>query len=179
MHILSALLLSVSANLDNLFLGMSFGLQNRRITAACNLLIGFLSALATFVCCAFAALFAHYGRAAGLVGGVLIIALGIHSLAARDANAPETPPEPGALPLRESFVLGLALAANCLALSFGAGLTGVAPLPAALAVGAASVLTVGLGNRIGLRAGVVVSGRRLERLSGVIMIVLGAGELLF
>ncbi|MDY3619181.1 manganese efflux pump MntP [Agathobaculum sp.] len=179
MHILSALLLSVSANLDNLFLGMAYGLQNRRVTAFCNVLIGLLSAAATFVCCAFASLFTHYVRAAGVVGGLLIIALGVRALSAHDGDAPDASPESGALPLREGFVLGLALAVNCLALSFGAGLTGVSPLPAAVAVGLASVVTVGLGNRMGLRAGVVVSGRRLERISGIIMIVLGAGELFF
>ena len=177
MEILSALLLSISANLDNLFLGMTYGIQKRRITLGCNLLIGLFSALATFLCCGLASFLLGWGPLAHLLGGVLIIVLGVRAMLEPAPETPEGSAAPDRLSLRDAFLLGVALAANCIGLSFGAGLAGVPPVWAGLAVGAASVLTVGLGNALGLKAGLLVSGQRLNRLSGLLMLVLGAAQI--
>lgn len=177
MEILSALLLSISANLDNLFLGMSFGIQNRRITLGCNILIGLFSAVATFLCCGAASFLLGWGRLTHVLGGLLIIALGVRAMLEPEPETPEEGAARGRLSIRDAVLLGAALAANCIGLSFGAGLAGVPPVWAGVAVGAASVLTVGLGNALGLRAGLLVSGKRLNRLSGLLMLVLGTAQI--
>ena len=177
MEILSAFLLSISANLDNLFLGMSFGIQNRRITLGCNILIGLFSAVAAFLCCGLASFLLGWGRPAHVLGGLLIIVLGVRAMREPEPDTPEKGAAQGRLSLRDAVLLGAALAANCIGLSFGAGLAGVPAIWAGLAVGAASVLTVGLGNALGLKAGLLVSGQRLNRLSGLTMLILGVVEI--
>ena len=51
MHIIFALLLGISTNLDNMILGIFLGVRGNRITAASNLLIGHFSAAATCLFC--------------------------------------------------------------------------------------------------------------------------------
>lgn len=176
MYILTALLLGVATNLDNLFVGLSFGLRGRRISILSNIVIGLLSATATLLCCFFASLLSGLGGALRYVGGGVIIIVGIMSFFQRDDG--EESEKDGKMTARDTLILGLALAANCLAVAFGAGLTGIGPVAAAVAVGSGSILTVGLGNRLGLATGKRINQRLLTDISGGVMIALGLIQLL-
>lgn len=179
MHIVSTILLGVSSNLDNLFLGASLGLQGRRITLLQNILIGLLSAIFSFIFCLFATYLSDFGRIPNILGGLLIIFLGIRTFFSKeDASSEKSTCFSEKIPFSDALVLGIALAINCLALSFGAGLTGISPLSAMVAVGVGSIITVGTGNKLGLKAGLTVNNQKLNYFAGGFMILLGFFELL-
>jgi len=177
MHVLSVLLLGVSTNLDNLMIGFSFGLQRRKVTLLSNALIGLFSASVTCLFCYFSSLVAGLGRIPNLIGGIFIVLMGLYSLFATPPGCDETE-QVTEFTWKDTAVLGSGLALNCIPVAFGAGLTGISPWAASLSVGLVSVLSIGLGNRIGLRAtDFRLSAKMLNVLGGLIMVVLGAMEI--
>ena len=177
MHLFTALLLGISTNLDNLFIGLSFGFQNRRIPRLANVVIGLLSAAATCLFCYIASLLAALGRLPNIIGGILIILIGLYTILPHRARE-EQACAAADFSRRETLVLGCCLAINCVPVALGAGLTGISPLTAALSVGGISVLSVALGNRLGLAATTIrLNPRLLSIAGGIIRFLLGLTEL--
>ena len=174
MHLLSILLLGISTNLDNMFIGVSYGLRNKRITWSSNLVIGLFSAAATYLFCYLSSLLTEFGRTPNVVGGVFIIFVGILALIRKGDNEEKSI----CLGWKKTILLSGCLAVNCLPAAFGAGLTGINPLYAAVSVGGLSVLAIATGNRLALRAvSTKLNQRMLEILGGLIMVALGAIEI--
>ncbi len=174
MELIPALLVGVSTNLDNLFLGFSLGMAGRRIPAGANWLIGLFSAAAACLFCCLSELCAPLGPVAKLAGAVLLIGLGVYTfLPAKDEGEGQD-----CRSWRDAVLLGAALAVNCIPVAFGAGLTGVPPLAAAGSVGLLSVAAIRLGNYLGLRAAAKAPRPAvLRRLGGVMMAALGVLQL--
>ncbi len=170
MALLSALLLGISTNLDNLFLGFTLGLGGERVSARANWIIGAFSAAATSLCCCLSGLFSGWGQAAKLLGGGLIVLLGLWTLL--------PPRRAAAAPAQGTAALGAALAVNCVPAAFAAGLAGLSTPLAAASVGLLSVLAIRTGNLLGLRAVGRLRAGRLRHLSGALMILLGALQIL-
>ncbi len=181
MHLLSAFLLGIATNLDNLLLGIVYGLQNKRITPLKNFVIALCSGVASFICCYAASFCQGLGRWPNYIGSALLISLGVWPLlpkrGSKDANeSPDTARASGELSVitwGETCTLGGALALNCLAASFAAGLTGVGALPLAGLVAACSFIAVWIGNAMGLVAKVGVKSNRLNWLACGMMIAMG------
>ena len=55
--------------------------------------------------------------------------------------------------LKESILLGLILAVNCFTFGFGAGITGVSPLPTAISIDIFSIISISLGVKLGYKIG--------------------------
>lgn len=182
-------MLGVATNLDNLIIGLTIGWQGKRIPFLHNLCIALGSALAAYACCELASLFAGLGRAANALGGGLLIVLGIWPLIPkRKAKAEELDPAkaprnaPGAptgerIGWRETLLLSCALAANCLAASFGAGMTGLSSVSVAATIGAFSFACVALGNFLGRRRGARVNDRRVNAIASIVLILVGAMQI--
>ncbi len=170
MVLLSALLLGISTNLDNLFLGFSLGIAGRRIPAQANWIIGLFSAAATSLFCSLSGLLAAWGRAAKVMGGVLILLIGLWTLLSpRKEEAPAA---------QGTAALGAVLAFNCIPAAFAAGMAGVPPALAAVSVGLLSVLGIRTGNFLGLRTARRLRPGILRLLSGLAMFALGALQFL-
>lgn len=168
---LSALLLGVSTNLDNLFLGLSFGLAQRRVSAGANWVIGLFSAAATCLFCCLSALCTAWGPAVHRIGGGCILLIGLWTLLPAKNGG-------GGCTAQDTAALGAALAVNCIPVAFGAGLAGIHPLAASASVGLLSVLAIRLGNFLGLRAAALpLSADGLRRLGGVLLAGLGILQL--
>lgn len=176
MHLFSVFLMGISTNLDNLLLGLSLGLQKKKLCFWANVLIGFLSAAVTAVFCVLSATLSSLGKLPNVVGGGIIIAVGLWSLlpAHQEASCYQA-----GFSWRETWVVATGLAVNCIPVAFGAGLTGIPPWAAALSVGGMSLLCVAAGNAIGLAAsGLQLRPRLLAVIGGGLMIVLGVIEML-
>lgn len=172
MQLLSALLLGISTNLDNLFLGMSLGVARRRISAGANWLIGLFSAGATGLFCCLSARCAALGPVVHRVGGGLLTAVGLWTL------LPSGGADADRCAAQSAAVLGAALAVNCIPVALGAGLAGIHPLAASVSVGLLSVAAIRLGNWLGLRAAVLsVRAEALQRLGGLLLVGLGVLQL--
>ena len=173
MHLLSSLLLGISTNLDNLFLGFSLGVRQKKLTAASNWLIGLFSAAATCLFCCVSSLCAGLGPSVNLVGAVLLFLLGIWTL------FPSSTAGEASCNRQDTAILGTVLAVNCIPVAFAVGLTGIHPLAAALSVGLLSVLAMRLGHVLGLRTAALPLGEApLRYLSGGTMMLLGLLQLL-
>ncbi len=178
MHIVSAIFLGISTNLDNLLIGFSYGLQCKRIPVKANLLIGLISALATYVFSLATSFCEHLGRCPNIIGGVAIILIGLWPFISKKGSDDES------TTIRTGFkgmmILGVSLAINCIPISIGAGLTGVSPIVASVSVGLFSIIFVGAGNYSAMKTKKLpIRSRFLEVLGGSIMIVLGIMEIFF
>lgn len=124
--------MGISTNLDNLLLGLSLGLQKKKLCFWANVLIGFLSAAVTAVFCVLSATLSSLGKLPNVVGGGIIIAVGLWSLlpAHQEASCYQA-----GFSWRETWMVATGLAVNCIPVAFGAGLTGIPPWAAALSVG--------------------------------------------
>lgn len=176
MHVLSVLFLGISTNLDNLLVGISYGLQKKRIPFLSNAAIGLFSAAATFLFCSLSSLCSTLGKVPNIAGGLIIILLGLYSLFSAPKTAKEEKP-PSPCVWKETAALGAALAVNCVPVAFAAGLTGVPSLWASASVGLASILCVGAGNRLGINAAVKIRPKLLNAIGGGMLITLGCLEI--
>lgn len=182
MHGLSALLFAVSGNMDNLVVGLSYGIRGIRLGWAAQLLVGIITSSGTAAAMALgkSLLLVLPERTAGSLGGGMILAIGLWGLLrgwlerGEEEHAPEK-----ALSWKEAAVLGISLSINNVGLGVGASITG---LPLGITVLCSFVLgwlLMFTGNRLGtsrLRGAV---GRAAEPLANLLMVLLGIGEICF
>lgn len=181
MHIGTILLLGLATNLDNLCVGFSYGLAGKRITWPQNLLVSMISGLfAFFACIAAYVLSQVYKNIALIVGAALLIGIGLYTVIAslRKGNGDEEQKAARAAGFLDVLLLGVVLGLNCLAASFGAGLSGVEPLWVAVSVFCFSTLSIALGNLYGARLKWLAGCRFLDIASGLMLILVGVWEIL-
>jgi putative sporulation protein YtaF len=203
MHWLTILFLGIAANLDNLGIGVSYSLKSTRIPFLSNLLIALVSMAAAYVSIVAGTIISHYIslRIANFAGSFILIFLGIkctmeslkqekemstvsvHS----DSNIQKVIREPEALDLnndkviswKESVLLGSALAINCLAIGFGAGISGISPLFATFSIGLFSILSIAFGTMVGFKLCGTRIGKFSNIVAGVLLILIGIYDMFF
>jgi putative sporulation protein YtaF len=190
-HLLSTVALAVAANLDNLALGVAYGVRGRRVPPAANLLIAVISGAGTGLLMLGGSAVGRClpPRAADALGGLVFVALGGYGLAdaarrRRTGRVAETPfarlerpaAEAEVIRGREAALLGLALAFNNMAAGVGAGLSGLpAPLTSALVTGL-SLAAITCGWQAGRRWLAPRSDRTALVVSAALMVALGVYE---
>lgn len=203
MHWLSILFIGIAANLDNLGIGVSYSLKSTRIPFISNLLIAIVSMAAAYLSIAAGALISHFISItiANFIGGIILIFLGIkciveclkkeqeisHVVVHSNSNFSKVIKEPDSLDLnndkviswRESFLLGLALAINCLAIGFGAGFTGVSPILVTISIGIFSVLSIACGALVGDKLAGTRVGKYSNMAAGILLCLIGIYEVFF
>ncbi|MDH6234975.1 putative sporulation protein YtaF [Mesorhizobium soli] len=192
--------LAIASSIDNLAVGLSYGVRGIRIGLGANLII----AVICFVLSEAGILFGEWigavlpGDLPDIVGAVLLFLIGVRILllvlprekAARSATSRGIAGwfsrvlavENGRIGLVEALVLGVALSANALANAVGAGLLHMPSFAIALSASIGSLLTISLGVALGLRAMHVSIGRfDLGRfgtlISGMILVGLAIGQI--
>jgi putative sporulation protein YtaF len=85
----------------------------------------------------------------------------------------------GDISLKESILLGIALAVNCLGTGFGAGMAGVNIFILSSAVVCFSLLTISMGALLGKKFASRFLGERAIIISGVILLLVGLYEIFF
>lgn len=146
MHLAAIILFSFSACIDNIAVGLAYGIKKVKIDAAMNLLIALISAFGTFIAMfggkTFSLLISI--KAANIIGSSILILLGsvglikyLYSsknkstekaiLAEEILENPEKADmdSSGNIDIKEAFILGSALAINNIGLSLGAGIAGM------------------------------------------------------
>lgn len=193
----ASLLFGISASLDALLVGVSYGIRGIRIRLWQNLGISLVTLLGTCLSVGLGQRMAAFlPETVGRYGGsAILILLGIYYIAkwiftgapngrGEDtgrmghnlSTAEQKAPPPAAAPqlsLTEVFTLSLTLSLNNVSAGLSASLAGLSLAPTAVATFACSVLFLFSGSRLGRSPVLQLAGRAADPLSGVLLIGLG------
>ena len=189
MSFFSAFLFGLSANIDAFVLGLSYGFKRQRFPLALNFVVSFITLagtlLALFAGSFLAAVFPPYISA--MLGSLLLMGLGCYYclkflfLFLREkpvcaASHQEGPPV--FLSVRETLVLGMALAFNNMGVGIGASFAGLSIPLVGIFTFLLCLLLLLAGNQAGLKWRPGRFSVYGDLLSGGIIFLLGGGQLL-
>jgi putative sporulation protein YtaF len=200
MHLLSIFLIGIAANIDNLGISVSYGIRTTRIPFVSNLMIAIASMICAFLSIIAGKLISHFIsiNLANFIGGLIIFSLGIKCMV--DSFSKRNPPHAAKdvsrfkrvlsnpdsadvnndhiISIKESVMLGFALAINCLAMGLGAGITGVSPVLTTLSIGFFSLLFIWCGEKLGYMICNKDIGKYSALFAGILLVLIGIYEMI-
>ncbi len=194
--LIASLLFGISASLDALLVGISYGIRGTRIRFWQNLVISLITLLGTCLSVGLGHRLAAVlpRMVSDYAGSLVLILLGVYYIIKwlRTCSTRPKPPSAvhaaeeeglsasadGPLPLPEIFSLGLILSLNNLSAGFSASLAGLPLVYAAVSTFVCSVLFLSSGNRLGGSPALQLADRAADPLSGALLIGLGIVQLL-
>ncbi|MFW6295829.1 MAG: manganese efflux pump [Halothece sp.] len=187
--LLSSLLLSLSTNIDNLAVGMAYGIKRLAIGFSANIVIALLSGMSTFFSMSLGDWihsFLSRTIAHQLGSGILIIIgfFTVWQFLKTNFNKSEQTEEilnlrsHKGMGLREALFLGMALTITNLGTGIGAGIAELDLVLTSCFSFGSSLLMIGGGAFLGQVLTAKFSGSRLELVSGILLICLGIYEYL-
>lgn len=196
MRFIPLIIFVISSNLDNLVLGLSYGLKGIHIGVASNLLIGLITLAGTVLSMALgnSLLQVLPVGLAGRLGSLAILLLGLYCMLrylwsrqgmGPRSDWPQENPEKydkdqsKSIDPREAMALGVALTVNNMGLGVGAGVMGMGVAATSMGSCLCSVLCLYLGNRVGRGRLCGAAGRYAEPLSALLICLMGLLGLLF
>lgn len=199
---LSALLFSISSNLDNLVVGIAYGIKNINVKITANLLIAIITSTGTFLSMSLGLYISkflpHY--MSNYLGSGVIIILGVYfviqsmiklinntsskELALKNVNdmieyaKKSDADDSGDISIKEALLVALGLTFNNLGTGVAASITGVSIQFTVILTFILSMLTIIIGETIGNHVFGKVLGRYSPLFSGILLIILGVFEFL-
>lgn len=200
MHLLSIILLSVSANLDNFTIGMAYGIKGVKIRLWDNLIIAIVSCIGTFLSMsAGKALTGFISPEAGnKIGSCILILMGLWVIASsfqkkgnkeeKEKNRAEVSCQEiqtekvedeekeknqEKISWKEAVTLAVALTINNIGLGIAASITGLSPYLTSVYTFFISFLLIWLGQAIGRAYLAKLFGKYAVFVSGGIILMLG------
>ncbi|MPM08592.1 manganese efflux pump MntP [bioreactor metagenome] len=179
MHFGAIFFLAIAVNLDNLCLGISCGLIKKHIPWYHNLIVAFISGLFGALSCGAAHLIPEkFSLMSALLGSFILFGSGAWAIIRgikKQSIVPPDCPRP-ITSLREILLLSVALALNCIGVSFGMGMSDVPFILLGTSVAALSLICVSIGNYLGESAARLAKSNWIDILSGVLLIIVGVWE---
>ena len=180
MHqLLSALILSISSNLDTFTLSISYGMNKIRIPFISNLIITVVSTLGTFLSMKFGRIIAYIlpNFIANIIGGFALILIGLWFLIdyLKNKSSGENSSNKN-LNFKNSFSIALALTINNLGIGISASITGISIFYSTIFTLIMTSLTIILGYWIGESLLGKLIGKYSSFISSILLIILGAYE---
>lgn len=191
MIILSSLLFSISANVDNFVVGLSYGIKGIKIGGLSNLIISLVTFAGTILSMLFSKFIIRFipRHVTSIIGSIILIAIGGWTIIGpllkntNDKgilNNPEKADKDKSLHIdsKESITLALALSLNNIGLGVGASMAGLNIVTTSLLTLVFSLIMIRIGYILGE---VYLSNRFSEKatlVSGILIVLLGVGELL-
>lgn len=199
MHILSSILFSISSNIDNLTVGISYGIKKTKIGILSNLIIACITALGTFLSMLIGKIIVKIISAyiANSLGSIILICIGIWFIIdfyIKENNKPSYEssksgyqklldnPEiadadkSGYIDVKESIALAFALTINNLGVGIGASIAGLNIFATVFFTFIFSILFLSSGFFIGNSYLSKFFGKFAPLVSGAIVILLGVYE---
>lgn len=177
----AALVFAAACNLDTVILAMGYGMRGIRLSPVQALVLGGITTLITWVSLVLGDTAAAVvpERLAALLGGLVLVGIGMWFLLdwLRRPEG-ESAPERRVGTLRECVSLAAALAVNNAGIGVAAGVSGVSPGWASAGNFLVTLAALYAGRRLGDRLAGKVLGKYAVPLSGVLLIALGAWEVL-
>ncbi len=184
MHLISALLFSISANIDAFVVGLSYGIKKQRIPWLTNLLISLITFIGTLFSLWIGLRAAAFipPTASRVAGSTLLILLGLYYcfkyllewLHRKDKESDSISAQSeSVLTGKEAALLGLTLTVNNAGMGIGASFAGINFLMTSFLTLFICGFFLITGNRIGSRWAPGSLARQADLISGIIIVVLG------
>lgn len=186
-------LIALVSNLDNLGVGVAYGIRGTKISEVPNLIIAAITMAGTAGAITFGrGLSTLIAPSTGAtVGSLIIIGIGVTTVltsivadgARTSSTLPHGDPARGRsggsdfISYRAAVVLGVALSVNNVGTGIGAGLAGVAPLTTTLLAGAFSLLFIGFGSSAGKALARLLFDKSAQLVSGLALVAIGTAML--
>ncbi|MCH5585600.1 sporulation membrane protein YtaF [Shimazuella sp. AN120528] len=200
MEWLTIMLIGVAANLDNLGVGVAYGVQSTKIPIKSNIIIAMIGAMITYFSVTVGSLIGAYidPNLAHIGGGIILFALGAWTIwndwqrimksnkkteqgnyLQQILDNPERADTDNnkVISSTESFLLGLALSLNCFGVGIGGGITGVSPTWSGLVVGCMSFCTMMIGVRMGFSLSYSWLNKFASSIAGILLLGMGLWEI--
>lgn len=199
---LSALLYSLSSNLDNLVIGIAYGVKKIKIGLISNLIIATVTSIGTLISMSVGKFISGFlpTSLTNMLGAVIIMLLGLYfliqsilklipksysnSLALKNVDEimdyaeKSDSDNSGTLNIKEAFVVSLGLMLNNLGTGLAASVTGVNVSITVICTFILSIALLMLGKSIGHNVLGSICGKYAPLISGVLLIILGIFELI-
>ncbi|MEQ3337372.1 sporulation membrane protein YtaF [Clostridium butyricum] len=199
---LSALLYSLSSNLDNLVIGIAYGVKKIKIGLISNLIIATVTSIGTLISMSVGKFISVFlpTSLTNMLGAVIIMLLGLYfliqsilklipksysnSLALKNVDEimdyaeKSDSDNSGTLNIKEAFVVSLGLMLNNLGTGLAASITGVNVSITVICTFILSIALLMLGKSIGHNILGSICGKYAPLISGVLLIILGIFELI-
>lgn len=199
---LSALLYSLSSNLDNLVIGIAYGVKKIKIGLISNLIIATATSIGTLISMSVGKFISGFlpTSLTNMLGAVIIMLLGLYfliqsilklipksysnSLALKNVDEimdyaeKSDSDNSGTLNIKEAFVVSLGLMLNNLGTGLAASITGVNVSITVICTFILSIALLMLGKSIGHNILGSICGKYAPLISGVLLIILGIFELI-
>lgn len=202
MQLIPSLLFGISASLDALLVGISYGLRKIRIRTLQNLAISLVSLLGTCLSACLGSRLLPFlpPSLAGCIGSVILMFLGAYYIAKwiftilikhrmqsmaeipiiaeiQAADKTQTPAKDNSLSPWETLILSLTLSVNNIGIGLSASMAGLPLLPAAAMTFGCSALFLLCGNKLGQSRFLCLIGNAADPISGLLLIGLGILQL--
>ena len=149
MSIFLTVLIAIAVNLDNFLIGMNLGIRNQKLTIKSNGIIGLFTGICSYFVTAAAGLLTdNVIQYAHLFGAVIMILFGSYCLIS-ELFQKESYSHLSIMTLRDTCILGLILAVNCIPPSFSSGMAGLNPISMGSLSALFSFLSMFFSNRLG------------------------------
>lgn len=186
MQWITIVILGIAANLDNLGVGLAYGMTKTKIPLFSNFIIAAVSMVVTFVSVIAGSTLTLYISVftANLLGSLLLCLVGLWMLLPQDSNYKSPVENPKLIDtdgnkivsFREAITLGFVLSANCLATGIGIGANGISVLWTVLSVGGFSLLTIGSSSYFGILLSKTFIGKYPSKIAGGLLLFIGIFE---
>lgn len=190
MQFFEAFLFACSANLDNMTIGITYGIRKIRIPFLYNVIIALVSCAGTFLAMTLGSFAAHSlaPKYAQTIGNLLLIFLGLYFLwdgirpispketAAKNTNAQSPAASPSALSLSQTLLIACALTLNNLGMGISASIAGLPSVLTSCCTFFVSIAMLCLGQYLGKTYLAKILGHYAEAISGCILLILGIFE---
>lgn len=187
MHWVTIILIGVAANLDNLGIGLAYGVKQTKIPMISNITIAFVAMVITYVAVVAGSEVTRYisPHNASFIGSLLLCGIGLWTLFSSRFNSQESLKNPEIMDrdmnriisVKEAVPLGLALSANCLAGGIAIGANGISAIWTVISIGLFSIITIGVGNHCGSLLTNTFISKYSTVLSGLLLICIGIFEM--
>lgn len=187
MSILSSILFSISANLDNLTIGTAYGIKKVHINILTNLLIATVSFIGTILSMLVGEIIKNHIpiEFANIFGCIILIAIGLYfiidyfkKLNERKKTVEDKKiKDKKKMSIGQAITISFALTINNLGLGIGASITGLNPLFTSILTFFVSLLTIFIGQKIGKTYLSKIFGKYSNLISGLLILILGVYEI--
>lgn len=189
MLLITAFLFSLSSNLDNLIIGISYGIKEEEIPISKNIIIAIITTLGTFIAMVAGKLIEKYisNEIGNILGAVVIILMGLYFIlvSIKEIKGKEKTAEnfheqvaiKVNITTKDSILLGIALASNNLGVGVAASIMGLSVFWVCLFTFITSILTILIGQEVGNHVIGKIIGKYDNLISGILLVVLGIIEI--